>query len=102
MSMRRMLKYLIMPLLMLVSCVNTDFDPSQFTPSLKARYLRASRDQFECSSSSATQFVFEVISLDTPWRFTDIVSWTSIDITEGDQSTGIFMDVTLSSANSSG
>lgn len=94
MSMRRRNLYLILPLLMLVSCVdNSDFDPTLISASLQARYVRTSQDSFTCPSASSKSFNFAITSIDTPWRFTDLISWTSVNPTEGAQSANISLDV---------
>lgn len=93
MSMRRRTTYLILPLLMLVSCVDSDFDPSLLSASLQARYVRTSQDAFSCYSASAQSFSFTITSIDTPWRFADLISWTSVNPTEGSQSASISLDV---------
>lgn len=94
MNMRRRNLYKILPLLMFVSCVdNSNFDPSLISASLKARYVRTSQDTFTCPSAGAKSFIFNITSIDTPWKFTDLISWTSVNPTEGTQSASISFDV---------
>lgn len=92
--MRERRRYLIIPLLLLTGCGDSvDFDSSAFRPSLQARYVRVSNDTFHCLNADATHFDFAITSIDTPWSFSDVLSWMTVSPLSGSQSADITLGV---------
>lgn len=98
--MRNKILYILTVLTLLVGCSDSvDFNPDEFYPSLAARYLRVSEQEFNFPSAKANQQSFVVSSIDTPWGFTDVMEWISLSKMSGQQTSEISLSV---SENTSG
>ena len=98
--MRDKILYILAALTMLMGCSDSvDFNPDEFYPSLAARYLRVSEQEFNFPSAKSDQQSFVVSSIDTPWGFTDVMEWISLSQMSCQQSAEISLSV---SENTSG
>jgi len=97
--------HIILPTLVLLavtSCENVnDFDPdgNQFQPSVSVNYLELSSTSVALSANQGSTASLSITSLNTPWQYSGLPEWLSIDATTGNSDhTSVF---TATSANTS-
>lgn len=66
---------------------------SGFEPSLSAHWLSVSETSFEHYSSYAFAVTFDVQSLGTPWKFSDVAEWIALSPLSGEASMTVTMNV---------
>ena len=77
--MKRKITYAGLLLVLLTGCGDSDkYDPTQYKASLAAHYLRPSQTTFTANSAKECSYTFDVKSVDTPWAFTDVMTWTTV------------------------
>lgn len=92
--MKRKMKYAGLLLLLLIGCGDSDkYDPTKYMASLASHYLRPSQTSFTANSAKECSYSFDVKSVDTPWAFTDVMTWTTLSPMSGSASEDVFMTI---------
>lgn len=68
--------------------INTDW-----IPSLESHYLKASETKFTEYSAKATNETFSVTTINTPWTFTSVPSWISLNPSSGSSNRTVTMSI---------
>ena len=92
--MKERLTYILLLLIILIGCSDSvEYNPDDYTPSLRARYLNASQKSFDLPDAGEYHQNFSVLSIDTSWGFTDIMDWIQLSVTEGVKSEDVELSV---------
>lgn len=92
--MKRKMKYAGLLLLLLIGCGDSDkYDPMKYKASLASHYLCPSQTSFTANSAKECSYSFDVKSVDTPWAFTDVMTWATLSPMSGSASEDVFMTI---------
>lgn len=92
--MKHKIIYILFFLIALTACSDSaEYDPGKYAPSLKARYLSLSQNVFEFPDAGGYMRDFDVISMYTPWRFTEVMDWIALSKTQSDKSEYVSLTV---------
>lgn len=94
--MKKTLTYnlIIINILLFLGGCSDDFDMSgTLEPSLSVHYLNPSRVNFDHNTSAAFTENFKVESYETPWKFSGVADWFSLNPMTGDATSNISLDV---------
>lgn len=87
--------YILFFLIALVGCSDTaDYNPGNYRPSLKAKFLSLSQKNFNFPNAEASVDDFTVTSMGTPWGFTEVMDWVSLSKTQGTKTENVSLTVT--------
>lgn len=91
---KRTLLYFGILMVLLAGCGDSDkYAPTKYEASLAAHYLRPSRTNFAANSADKYSCAFDVMSVDTPWIFTDAMTWTNIYPMSGSASESVLLEI---------
>ncbi len=80
-------------ILICIGCEDEYISTDKFMPSLEAHYLRCSENDFFFYASKEASEQFNVESMNTSWRFSEVPDWISISPNSGNESSSVCLTV---------